>query len=48
LRVFAREPSLLVLPALSFLTVGSAFAVLAAIGIQQGLVESLLTNDVYR
>jgi len=48
LRVFTREPSLLLLPALSLLTVGSAFAGLAAIGFRQGLVESLLTNDFYK
>ena len=46
LRVFTREPSLILLPVLSLLTVGSAFAVLAAIGFQQGLVESLVTNDL--
>ncbi|MFC5136560.1 MULTISPECIES: DUF6159 family protein [Haloferacaceae] len=48
LRVFTREPSLLLLPALSFLAVGSAFAVLAAILFQQGLVESVVTNDLYK
>ena len=48
LRVFTREPTLLVLPALSLLAVGSAFAVLAGIAFQQGLVGSLLTNDLYK
>lgn len=47
LRVFAREPTLVILPALSLLAVGSAFAVLAGIAFQQGLIESLLTNDLY-
>ncbi|MDZ5810806.1 DUF6159 family protein [Halorubrum sp. AD140] len=48
LRVFTREPSLLLLPVLSLLAVGSAFAVLAAILFQQGLVASLVTNDLYQ
>ncbi|MFD1571868.1 DUF6159 family protein [Halorubrum laminariae] len=48
LRVFTREPSLILLPVLSLLAVGSAFAVLAAIVFQQGLVESLVTNDLYQ
>ena len=46
--MFTREPTLLVLPALSLLAVGSAFAVLAGIAFQQGLVGSLLTNDLYK
>jgi len=48
LRVFTREPNLMILPVLSLLAVGSAFAVLSAIVFQQGLVESLLTNDLYK
>jgi len=48
LRIFAQRPTLLVLPALSLLAVGSAFAVLAAIVFQRGLVESLLLNDLYK
>jgi hypothetical protein len=48
LRVFTREPTLVLLPALSLLAVGSAFAVLAAVLFQQGLVESLLTNNLYQ
>ncbi|GAB6862672.1 DUF6159 family protein [Haloplanus litoreus] len=48
LRIFTQRPTLLILPALSLLTVGSAFAVLGAIIFQQGLVESLLTNDLYK
>jgi hypothetical protein len=48
LRIFAQRPTLLILPALSLLAVGSAFAVLAAIVFQRGLVESLLLNDFYK
>jgi hypothetical protein len=48
LRVFTREPSLILLPVLSLLAVGSAFAVLATIVFQQGLVEPLVTNDFYQ
>ncbi|MDQ2055631.1 DUF6159 family protein [Halobellus sp. H-GB7] len=48
LRIFTQRPTLLVLPALSLLAVGSAFAVLGAIVFQQGLVGSLLTNDLYK
>ncbi|SDY39059.1 DUF6159 family protein [Halopenitus persicus] len=48
LRVFTQEPSLVILPVLSLLAVGSAFAVLAAIALQQGLVASLVTNDLYQ
>jgi len=48
LRIFAQRPTLLVLPALSLLAVGSAFAILGAIVFQQGLVASLLTNDLYK
>lgn len=48
LRVFTQEPNLMILPVLSLLAVGSAFAVLSAIAFQQGLVESLLTNDLYK
>jgi hypothetical protein len=48
LRVFTQEPNLMILPVLSLLAVGSAFAVLSAIVFQQGLVESLLTNDLYK
>ena len=48
LRVFTREPSLLLLPVLSLLAVGRAFAVLAVIVFQQGLVASLVTNDLYQ
>ena len=48
LRLFTREPSLILLPLLSLLAVGSAFAVLEAIVFQQGLVESLVINDLYR
>lgn len=48
LRVFTQEPNLVILPVLSLLAVGSAFAVLSAIAFQQGLVESLLTNDLYK
>jgi len=48
LRVFTSEPTLVVLPALSLLAVGSAFAVLAAIVFAQGLVERVLTTDLYR
>jgi len=48
LRVFTREPTLVILPVLSLFAVGSAFAVLAAIVFQQGLVESLVTNDLYQ
>ncbi|MFA1611797.1 DUF6159 family protein [Halobellus rubicundus] len=48
LRIFTQRPTLLVLPALSLLAVGSAFAVLGAIVVQRGLVASLLTNDLYK
>jgi len=48
LRVFTREPSLLLLPVLSLLAVGSSFAVLAAILFQQGLVELVVTNEIYK
>ncbi|MFD1687613.1 DUF6159 family protein [Halobellus litoreus] len=48
LRIFTQRPTLLVLPALSLLAVGSAFAVLGAIIIQRGLLTSLLTNDLYK
>ena len=48
LRIFTQRPTLLVLPALSLLAVGSAFAILGAIVFEQGLVESLLTNDLYK
>jgi hypothetical protein len=48
LRVFTREPSLILLPVLSLLAVGSAFAVLTVIVFQQGLVESIFTNDLYQ
>jgi hypothetical protein len=48
LRIFTQRPTLLVLPALSLLAVGSAFAVLGAIVFQRGLVTSLLFNDLYK
>ena len=48
LRIFTQRPTLLVLPALSLLVVGSAFAVLGAIVFQQGIVTSLLTDDLYK
>jgi len=48
LHIFTQRPTLLVLPALSLLAVGSAFAVLGAMVFQQGLVGSLLTNDLYK
>ncbi|SEH53970.1 hypothetical protein SAMN05192561_105124 [Halopenitus malekzadehii] len=48
LRVFTREPSLVLLPVLSLLAIGSAFAVLAVVVFQQGLIESLVTNELYQ
>jgi len=48
LRIFTQRPTLLILPALSLLAVGSAFAILGMIAFRQGLVASLLTNDLYR
>jgi hypothetical protein len=46
--VFRRNRSLAVLPALSLLAVGSAFAVLAAVAFRLGIVGSLFANDLYR
>jgi hypothetical protein len=48
LDVFRRHTSLAVLPALSLLAVGSAFAVLAAVAFRFGIVDSLFTNDLYK
>lgn len=48
LAVFRRNATLAVLPALSLLAVGSAFAVLAAVAFRFGIVESLFANGLYR
>ena len=48
LDVFGRNTNLLVLPALSLLAVGSAFAVLAVVAFRLEIVGSLFTNDLYR
>ncbi|WP_311174024.1 DUF6159 family protein [Halobellus ordinarius] len=48
LRIFTQRPTLLILPALSLLAVGSAFAILGVIVFEQGLVASLLLNDLYK
>jgi len=47
-RVFGRHPSLVILPLLSMLAVGSAFALLAAVAFRYGIVDSLLTTDRYK
>lgn len=46
--LFRRRPSLVVLPLLSLLAVGSAFALLGAVAFRYGIVDSLFTNDLYR
>lgn len=48
LDVFRQHTSLAVLPALSLLAVGSAFAVLTAVAFRFGIVDSLFTNDLYK
>ncbi|WP_142860469.1 DUF6159 family protein [Salinigranum halophilum] len=48
LDMFRQNATLAVLPALSLLAVGSAFAVLAALAFRLGIVDSLFTNDRYR
>jgi len=48
LDVFRQNATLAVLPALSLLAVGSAFAVLAALAFRLEIVGSLFTNDLYK
>ena len=46
--LFRRRPSLVILPLLSVLAVGSAFALLGAVAFRYGIVDSLFTNDLYQ
>ncbi|MFC7173872.1 DUF6159 family protein [Haloplanus litoreus] len=48
LGVFRRHPKLAILPLLSLLAVGGAFALLAAVAFRHGIVDSVLTNDRYK
>ncbi|MDS0295952.1 DUF6159 family protein [Halogeometricum luteum] len=46
--VFRDNPRLALLPALSLLSVGSAFAVAVGVALRYGTVEAFLTNDLLR